>query len=138
MAKKSDSPQERLRNAGHGEVGHQEEAGRSLKNAFGGVDEGGDGGVIASDAAVHDDFQRGLAFDLNGVVRVGSIQVHLEIEGEVYTAIDFGFGALMEAAGLAFWHGEEFGADIVFCDDGVAGFNDSFGFPAERMGDQGK
>ena len=46
----------------------------------------------------------GLALDLNGIVRIWSVEVHFDIERQIYFAIDFGLGVLVQPAGLPFLH----------------------------------
>src|SRR4029077_19197535 len=78
------------------------------------------------------------ALDLDRVVRVLGIQVHLEVERQADFAVDPCFGPLMERAGLAAFYLEELSPDAVVGHDRLTRFDDGLRLPAEAVGDEGE
>ena len=107
-----------------------------MKEARGGVDQGGDGGLVAGNATVDYYIERLFTFDLDGVVRIFGVEIHFEIEGDALLTIHPAFGALVQSAGLTFFDLKEPGLDVALGDDGVAGFSDVPDFPIEGMSDE--
>ena len=122
----------------HGQIGHQQQTGRRIEQAIGGVDQRGDRGLIPSDASVDDYIQGWIAFNLNSVVRVRGIEIHLQIQSQANLSVYGGLGVLMEAASLAFLDLQILRADSVIGYDGVAGFDDVLRCPAQAVREEGE
>ena len=102
----------------------------------GGVDDGGNRCVIASDASIDNYFQRRFALPIGwrhaGLARRSTF----DVERDDDFTIHFAFGVLMNAAGLAFLHPEKLCLDVLPGDDGIADFSDVGDLPAQGMADK--
>ena len=82
--------------------------------------------------------KRGVAFNLDRVMRVVRIQVHLEVQRQALDALDRALDALVDAAGLALPDLEEGGAQVAMGDNGSGRLGDSDRFPPQAMGYEGR
>src|SRR6266850_4953399 len=122
----------------HSQISRQKQARLRLQQSWRAVDERRHRRMIAGNTSIYQDIHRRLAFNLNCIMRLRRVQIHLQIERQANFPVHFRLCPLMKPAGLALFRLQILCLNIPLRNYRISGFDDPSGFPPKAMGDQRK